>query len=163
MRHAACGSDAEYYSREFAEYRVGHRHQRRGSPRYRGLDASGSSCDRTRFSRRGRDSRRYAHAGNSCRRSRTPARSGCALGFCPASVSVKPGDTTTIAITVQNAQDLFSVPLLLQYDPAVLSVEDVRQGDFLSGERSPLRSCSVWTKSAGRPSSRLPACQILLV
>lgn len=60
------------------------------------------------------------------------------LGFDPANVNLKPGDTTTIAITVQNAQDLFSVPLLLQFNPAVISVEDVRQGDFLSGGTQPI-------------------------
>jgi general secretion pathway protein D len=29
--------------------------------------------------------------------------------------------------------DLFSIPLLLQYNPAVISVEEVRHGGFLSG------------------------------
>lgn len=67
-----------------------------------------------------------------------PAPSGAAsqntsLHFEPASVSLKPGQTTTIGVVVQNAQDLFSIPMLLQYNPAVISVEDVRQGGFLSG------------------------------
>ncbi len=30
-------------------------------------------------------------------------------------------------------QDLYSIPLLLQFDPKVISIEDVRQGGFLSG------------------------------
>ncbi len=30
-------------------------------------------------------------------------------------------------------QDLYSIPMLLQFNPAVISVEDVRQGGFLSG------------------------------
>ena len=33
---------------------------------------------------------------------------------------------------VDGARDLFSVPMLMQYDPAVLSVEEVRNGGFLS-------------------------------
>ncbi|MGH9679934.1 MAG: hypothetical protein ACRD4Y_08275, partial [Candidatus Acidiferrales bacterium] len=55
------------------------------------------------------------------------------LRFDPATVSLKAGETTTVGIVVQNAQDLYSIPLLLQYNPAVISVEDVRQGGFLSG------------------------------
>ncbi len=55
------------------------------------------------------------------------------LGFEPAAASIKVGETTTIGVAVKNAQDLFSVPLLIQYDPKVVSIEDVRQGGFLSG------------------------------
>jgi len=32
---------------------------------------------------------------------------------------------------VENVSDLFSIPLLLQYNPAVISVEEVRHGGFL--------------------------------
>ena len=46
---------------------------------------------------------------------------------------MKSGETTTVGIVVQNAQDLYSIPLLLQFNPAVVSIEDVRQGGFLSG------------------------------
>ncbi len=62
-----------------------------------------------------------------------PASQNPMLRFDPASVSIKPGETTTIGLVVQNVQDLYSIPLLLQYNPAVISVEDVRQGGFLSG------------------------------
>ena len=55
------------------------------------------------------------------------------LGFEPATASLKVGETTTIGVTVKNAQDLYSVPMLIQYDPKVVSIEDVRQGGFLSG------------------------------
>ena len=51
----------------------------------------------------------------------------------PATVTLKPGETTTIGVVVQNVQDLYSIPLLLQFNPAVISIEDVRQGGFLSG------------------------------
>jgi len=34
---------------------------------------------------------------------------------------------------VEDAKDLFSIPMLLQYDPKVISVEEVRHGGFLSG------------------------------
>ena len=55
------------------------------------------------------------------------------LRFDPANVSLKPGETATVGIVVQNVQDLYSIPLLLQFNPAVVSIEDVRQGGFLSG------------------------------
>ena len=55
------------------------------------------------------------------------------LRFEPGTAALKPGETTTIGVTVQNVQDLYSIPMLLQFNPAVISIEDVRQGGFLSG------------------------------
>ena len=81
------------------------------------------------------------------------------LHFEPASVSLKPGETTTIGIVVQDVQDLFSVPLLLQYDPAVLSVEDVRQGGFLAGGTQPLAIVQRVDKERGQAivsATRMP-------
>jgi general secretion pathway protein D len=34
---------------------------------------------------------------------------------------------------VENVSDLFSIPMMLQYNPSVISVEEVRHGEFLSG------------------------------
>jgi general secretion pathway protein D len=61
------------------------------------------------------------------------AAQNAAVRFEPATVTIRPGETTTIGVTVQNMQDLYSIPMLLQYNPAIVSVEDVRQGGFLSG------------------------------
>jgi general secretion pathway protein D len=36
-------------------------------------------------------------------------------------------------VVADNVQDLFSIPVLLQYDPKIISVEQVSQGGFLSG------------------------------
>jgi general secretion pathway protein D len=62
------------------------------------------------------------------------------LRFEPASVQVKAGATAVVGIVVDNVNDLFSIPLLLQYNPAVISIEEVEhaqgqggQGGFLSG------------------------------
>jgi general secretion pathway protein D len=55
------------------------------------------------------------------------------LAFAPEQTTVSVGQTATIGIVVENAEDLFSIPLLLQYDPKVISVEEVRHGGFLSG------------------------------
>jgi general secretion pathway protein D len=61
------------------------------------------------------------------------AASATRLRFEPQSVNLKPGETATIGIVVQDVHDLFSIPMLLQYNPAVISVEEVRHGGFLSG------------------------------
>jgi len=55
------------------------------------------------------------------------------LRFEPQSLSLKAGQMATIGVVVENVNDLFSIPLLLQYNPAVISVEEVRHGGFLSG------------------------------
>jgi general secretion pathway protein D len=62
-----------------------------------------------------------------------PASQNATLQFEPVTAALKPGETTTIGVTVQNVQDLYSIPMLLQFNPAVVSIEDVRQGGFLSG------------------------------
>ncbi len=51
--------------------------------------------------------------------------------FEPRSLSLKPGETMTVGVVVENVSDLFSIPLLLQFNPAVISVEEVRHGSFL--------------------------------
>jgi general secretion pathway protein D len=53
------------------------------------------------------------------------------LRFEPTSLSLKAGQTATVGLVVDNVNDLFSIPLLLQYNPAVLSLEEVRHGGFL--------------------------------
>jgi general secretion pathway protein D len=51
--------------------------------------------------------------------------------FEPRSLSLKTGQTMTVGVVVENVSDLFSIPFLLQYNPAVISVEEVRHGGFL--------------------------------
>jgi general secretion pathway protein D len=61
------------------------------------------------------------------------AQSGTAarLRFEPSSLSLTAGQTSTVGVVVDNVNDLFSIPFLLQYNPAVISVEEVRHGGFL--------------------------------
>src|ERR1700730_2628250 len=61
------------------------------------------------------------------------ARAGKAarLRFEPSSLSLTAGQTATVGVVVDNVNDLFLIPFLLQYNPAVLSVEEVRHGGFL--------------------------------
>lgn len=56
-----------------------------------------------------------------------------ALEFQPPTISLKTGDTMTIGLAVDNAHDLYSIPIMLQYNPAVIQIEDIRNGGFLSG------------------------------
>ena len=58
---------------------------------------------------------------------------GARIRFEPRAVSLKVGQTTTVGIVVDNVNDLFSIPLLLQYNSAVVSIEEVQHGGFLSG------------------------------
>jgi general secretion pathway protein D len=53
------------------------------------------------------------------------------LRFEPFNLSLTPGQTSTVGVVVDNVNDLFSIPFLLQYNPAVISVEEVRHGGFL--------------------------------
>ncbi len=55
------------------------------------------------------------------------------IRFEPQSLTLKPGQTATIGVVIENVSDLFSIPMLLQYNPAVLSIEEVKHGGFLSG------------------------------
>ncbi|MGA9569007.1 MAG: cohesin domain-containing protein [Candidatus Acidiferrales bacterium] len=55
------------------------------------------------------------------------------LHFEPATVVLKAGDTATLGLAVSNVHDLYSIPLMIHYDPAVIRVEEVRDGGFLSG------------------------------
>ncbi len=46
---------------------------------------------------------------------------------------MKPGETATVGLTVSSVQDLFAIPVMLQYNPAVIQIDEVRNGGFLSG------------------------------
>jgi general secretion pathway protein D len=63
----------------------------------------------------------------------TQAGGAAQLRFEPRSVSLKVGQLATLGVVVDNVNDLFSIPFLLQYNPAVISVEEVQHGGFLQG------------------------------
>lgn len=62
-----------------------------------------------------------------------PAAAAAQLHFDPKTVTLKAGDRTTLGLAVSNVHDLYSIPLMIQYNPAVIQVEEVREGGFLSG------------------------------
>jgi general secretion pathway protein D len=55
------------------------------------------------------------------------------LRFEPASMSLKPGELASVSLLVENVKDLYAIPMLLQFNPAVIAVEEIRHGGFLSG------------------------------
>jgi general secretion pathway protein D len=55
------------------------------------------------------------------------------LRFDPPAATLKPGERTTLGLAVSNVNDLYSIPLLIHFNPAVVQVEEVRDGGFLSG------------------------------
>lgn len=55
------------------------------------------------------------------------------LRFQPADVTLQVGERKTLGLAVSNVTDLYSIPLLIHYDPSVVQVEEVRDGGFLSG------------------------------
>ena len=62
------------------------------------------------------------------------------MRFEPQAITLKVGETRTVGIVVENVSDLFSIPMLLQFNPAVVSIGDVQHalgegqhGGFLSG------------------------------
>lgn len=61
------------------------------------------------------------------------AGTGARMRFEPGVVSTKVGQPVTIGIAVDNVTDLFAIPMMLQFDPSVISVEEVQHGGFLSG------------------------------
>jgi general secretion pathway protein D len=63
----------------------------------------------------------------------TPQVSGPRIRFEPASMNLSPGQTYTVGVAVDNVSDLFSIPIMIQYNPGVISVEEARHGSFLSG------------------------------
>ncbi len=54
------------------------------------------------------------------------------IRFDPNLVNVPAGQTFVVNVTVENVKDLFSLPFLVQYDPKVIQVDDVRHGGFMS-------------------------------
>ena len=75
------------------------------------------------------------------------------MRFEPRSLSLKVGQQQTIGIVVENVNDLFSIPFLLQYNPAVVSVEEVQHGGFLSGGNQEIAIvCSGCAASGGEKS-----------
>jgi general secretion pathway protein D len=60
------------------------------------------------------------------------------LRFEPAAAQQPVGSTFNVQLLVNNVQDLFSVPMQVNYDPRVLQISAVSAGDFLSRDGQPV-------------------------
>src|SRR5277367_1701172 len=79
------------------------------------------------------------------------------MRFEPGAISLKVGETKTVAIVVENVSDLFSIPMLMQYNPAVISIEEFQHavsegqhGGFLSGGTQEIAIVSNINKEKGQ-------------
>ncbi len=72
------------------------------------------------------------------------------IRFEPQQLTLKAGQTTTVGIVVDNVNDLYSIPLLLQFNPAVVSIEEVQHGGFLSGGNQEIAIVSRVDKEHGQ-------------
>jgi len=72
------------------------------------------------------------------------------LRFEPPNIALVPGQTATLGISVDNVTDLYSIPMMLQYDPAVISIEDVQHGGFLSSGNQEIAIVQGGDKSKGQ-------------
>src|ERR1700746_2106584 len=61
-----------------------------------------------------------------------PSVQGARLRFDPQTVNLAPGQTATLGVSVDNVTDLYSIPMILQFDPTVITVQDIQHGGFLS-------------------------------
>jgi general secretion pathway protein D len=70
----------------------------------------------------------------------TPGISGApiTLRVVPPESSQNVGSTFQVAVSLANGHDVFSVPLQLQFNPAVLQLVNVDSGDFLSRDSQPV-------------------------
>jgi general secretion pathway protein D len=75
---------------------------------------------------------------------------GARLRFDPQTLTLAPGQTATLGIAVDNVNDLYSIPMMLQYDPAVISIEDVQHGTFLSSGNQEIAIVQGGDKSKGQ-------------
>jgi len=75
---------------------------------------------------------------------------GARLRFDPTAVTLAPGQTATLAVAVDNVTDLYSIPMMLQYDPAIISVDDVQHGSFLSAGNQEIAIVQGGDKSRGQ-------------
>jgi general secretion pathway protein D len=63
-----------------------------------------------------------------------PGTGSAAVHFLPPVVNTTNGSAMTVALIIENATDVVSAPLTVQYDPKVVKLNDVVHGDFLSSD-----------------------------
>lgn len=67
-----------------------------------------------------------------------PASGGATLQFDPAVVSPAAGSTFTVSVKLNGAQDVFSAPMQISYDPNTLQFVSINNGDLLTKDGQPV-------------------------
>src|SRR5207245_2728089 len=57
-----------------------------------------------------------------------------AVRFLPPSMAANKDSNITVALIIENASEVSSAPLSIQFDPKVLKLNDVGRGDFFSSD-----------------------------
>ncbi|MGA7168259.1 MAG: cohesin domain-containing protein [Candidatus Sulfotelmatobacter sp.] len=64
--------------------------------------------------------------------SASPAAQGASFLFDPSQITVAKGNTFVVNLLISGAQNVYSVPVQLNYDPAKLQLVNISNGGFLS-------------------------------
>jgi general secretion pathway protein D len=62
----------------------------------------------------------------------SPAPSAASFSFSPASITQRAGSTFAVNVLISGAQDVYSIPLQVSYDPKLLQLVNLSNGGFLS-------------------------------
>jgi general secretion pathway protein D len=68
-------------------------------------------------------------------RAPVPAPQPVLIDFSPPQITATAGDSFTVDVLINGAQNLFSAPLAIQYDPTKLQLLDASNGDFLTQDK----------------------------
>jgi general secretion pathway protein D len=63
-----------------------------------------------------------------------PPQGNAAVNFVPPQITTTVASPFTVNLVIQNATDLFSAPMQIKFDPKMLHLSDVTQGDLLSSD-----------------------------
>jgi general secretion pathway protein D len=88
-----------------------------------------------------------------------PAAGATRLFFNPEAVQTQLGGVGTVALQVENATDLFAAPMKLKFDPKILRLTAVRQGNLLGGDGQKVNFSENTLNDAGETTitlNRLP-------
>ena len=60
------------------------------------------------------------------------------MAFSPSSAEGQLGSAITVALMIENANDLFTVPFRVKFDPKVVRLNDVTAGNLLTSDGKPV-------------------------
>src|SRR5439155_26316031 len=60
------------------------------------------------------------------------------VAFSPSSAEGQLGSAITVALMIENASDLFTVPFRVKFDPKIVRLNDVNAGNLLTSDGKPV-------------------------